>query len=415
MKQFISIISLIVLSYCATTQPIKVSFLPRQFITSIPVNPVFNNPNAVSFGNVDSIHAGGNSITFGLNGPPGDGVTWQSYDSSWINRLIDSTGIPVENDGSTGTGLWYALQEFIKDSMHGTDRSAAIIAAGYNDVRYLGADSFLMRKFRETIRMHGLLQFMDRTTFKAAGDCDVSNPTQWNRTFFQYPFLHTVYLEPTKFNALNIGGTDTSTWIKYDFTGDNVAFAFRISDEIDNPAGWFNDEWDIYVDGVKQNTSIFSMHNYGSGNIARWGWEVSPPANCFILRGFGGGNHTIKIHKRVDNSGSGSTFDFFCTLQTDTSLVRPIVLMEIQKQTAAGYAAGSPFNSSTDVDVDAANNVIRQMVGYWHGMGYRGKIINALLNDYYTPATDEDTDLVHPKNTTGHRAWWRALRSVISF
>src|SRR5690349_19152125 len=164
-------IILMLLSTMVNAQPGHAAAAIRKQSTSGTTPPV--PPTVVSLIGVDSAKFYGNSITLGLN------ATAPDYDSAFRNRFTDETGIPHRQFASSGTGLWYSHTEVLKDTMHGTARSATILAAGYNDVRYLGADSALMKRFRETIRMAGALQFMKRSTFKAAGDCSVNSIFNW--------------------------------------------------------------------------------------------------------------------------------------------------------------------------------------------------------------------------------------------
>jgi hypothetical protein len=404
-----SIILLMIFTSCARSQPIKVATARATGITSA------ENKSIVSLIGVDSAKFYGNSITLGLN------ATAPNYDSAYRNRFTDVTGIPNRTLGSVGTGLWYALQSIIVDTTHGLLRSPTIFAAGYNDVRFLGADSALMRKFREVLRHSIALQFMKRSSFKAAGDCDVNSALHWNRNTHTFNRGHTYHLQPAKFMALRTSGSDTSTWIKYDFTGDNFMVAFDVSDSIQNEGFW-GDSLLINVDNGAFIDTI-STFCYASGNTPRWGWEVVPPTHCYVKTGLGVGSHSVKVQfiansRPAPNLGLGQPIliDYFATLETDTSQIRPIIMMEIMKQTAAGYLEDPSFDQSNDAAVNACNNVIYQMRDLFWSLGYSNKVTVAPLSAFYDPATGEDTDKIHPKASyLGHGKWAEALLSVVVY
>lgn len=336
----------------------------------------------------DSLMVGQNCKTVGWDETFG---AWEDATDSFFNQLLAAFPAWIGNSNSAGrgTGVIFALVNEILDVSYGTSRKAKLCFAGYNDYRRLGTtDDDITRLIRHKVRSMFALQALKN--WKPGSDYSaISNVAHWNTGFFHPDNTRTDQL-PGEFAAF-LSSPAVGRWIEYEFEGDAVVVGFKGS--YDFVGGVSTDEVELRVDGVLEET-----WDTNTNEGIPVGYEIYEEGHYRLLKGFGPGTHTLRITTTTNRTTTGFFLDGIGECWDDEADFSPFIMMYPSRMTDPdGYAATAPtFNKGSDAAVALVKAAIDTEAAYFQEKwpdNYAVFDTTSVLD----PATDFDTDLIHPK------------------
>jgi len=290
------------------------------------------------------------------------------YSLSSTNRAVSSTGM-------FSTATLHNL------NINPTSNVFSSVMVGFNDIGQGGNDAKTIAKIKNGIRAIISNQFLDRYYSASSGSSFITKSGTWSA------------YTASSFGGKTAGNSSVNSgnYIEYAFTDTNVVVAMIGSDG-STAYGTF----DVTIDGVSQGS--YTLNNQTDGLIS----AVKCP---FVLYYANLTNtaHTIRI---TQTNSSLINVDYFGNLKMP-KFCNPLLLFEIPKRNAAGYAS-LPI-TLTDSDVDLYNTFINDVVSEFSG---EYPVYIAKTNDYYSTISGVSVDNVHP-NDIGHRQIFNSAYDIL--
>lgn len=352
----------------------------------------------------DSVLGFGNSIMIGIGSTPGSSTDWTTYTSAYMHKIRDTFGVIVDNYALSGMGVKPMVTEFYENGDSTNSDDHIILAGGYNDLRHRGgeADTLVPNQIYWGYNAAIANQFL-KEWIVAGASTRTGSWTNLNANMNGKGKSY--YSGNTSFEGLQSShGTtyfDPPT-ASYTATGRYFVVGFVASD---GSPTYEKNSFHIDTNGVLYATVNPNYQTSGAGPA----WDVPQyemPA-AFVVDAGRSASHTIRI--RPVTEGKVSLFDYFGVLN-DTDAVKSVVILEIPKQTTAGYTADADFNNANDSVIMKGIYKQRQVADEWRARGYPVAI--ARTNDLFDPATHMSADLIHPNNT-GQQILFDVLQTVI--
>lgn len=330
------------------------------------VNPIFG-------------HMAGDSITFG-QGASNNGHRWSTlYATSQVlaesNRAVSATQIVDQTSTSVAVNRNQIYQTL---GVSASDVRAWL--TGYNDVRFFGTDANGMETYKRVLR--SAVAWMSR---------QVSDCKQGSTGAFSGSWTTTVINGvSTKFSS-TIGNTAT-----YVVSGRSVTLSY-LSHFGAADGGTFS----VTIDGVVMQTGIDTNFGSSSGYGGASPTLYAPMA--LRWNSLSPGPHTVVV------TVTSAAIVQVCFVCGANEAVTPlVVLCGPLKMNATGYAAGSPYNNSSDYAVWLYSQAIKDIVTDANRDGRR--VHYGETNDYYQIA-NVGGDNIHPADA-GHDQIYKSFVSA---
>jgi Repeat of unknown function (DUF5907) len=320
----------------------------------------------------------GDSYTVGVGAVPTSEAYFFILDSAYQY-------LPYADLGVSGSGAWMATNKSYLNIQPG-NQSLTTWMAGFNNARVNGGGASILTTRDITNGLNAVIcnQFNSAVVnaWNGIGITLTGSITQYNGTSFGGKSLTNA--------ATSAAAGDT---IAYAFTGNNVFVAGFGADSSSSPF-FFSEAIQFIIDGTSVLTA--SEDNQASG--------IDPSGDSYNNRivpmtwhftGLTQGSHVIKVVNKTTHSYP-MNIDYFGVF-VDPKSAMPIVVFEIPKMNATGYAI-SGFTSASNAVMNALNVSIDSTVALYP-TNY--PIFVVKTNNFFNTSTDVSGDNIHPNNQ-GH-------------
>lgn len=325
------------------------------------------------------------------------GASASPSDSSWINKLALLLGLTLTNYGASGHGVYRALSDAYLNMADSANDKMVVSLAGYNDMRKGGTNAKTTNMMVNSIRAliaNSFLKHVEPISSSAITKTGSVSATIQSSAYGG---------KANRISSINRGATMSAEGdqLSWSFTSDNVVVGFIGSDGVNINQGSF----EVKIDGVSQG--IFNCDDYADG-LPLAGYDHQRVAGALVFTGLTNESHTIDITAQSDCSGSTPAMIDYLGYMMEPASCKPVVIGEILKMTATGYATGS-ITAGSDVAANQINTAIGNMLKTFAAY----PVSFAPTGYYYNPSTTAGTDHVHPNNT-GHEQIKTAFERVIT-
>jgi lysophospholipase L1-like esterase len=320
--------------------------------------------------NASLYNAYGDSFTYGVGS--------STFANDYVNLFGAYLNLTVFNYSLGGTGAWYSTgQNNIQENPGQTAFTS--VMTGFNDVRRNGSAAATLAKIDNGYTAIFANHFLNSYSGANSGAASIVLTGSWST-----------------YNAVTAGGKSTlgatsstnGNHAVYSFSGTNVVVAMIGADGSVNNYGTFS----VSIDGGTATNYVLNGQTDGisDGTNAN---DLMP--YVLIFSGLADIAHTVTV---TNTSSLPVPIDYFGVLNAPVNTT-PLLVMEIPKMTATGYAV-SPANAS-DAVMNTANAAIEATVASWP-TGY--PVYVDKVNNYWTPYGTGDlySDNVHPTDA-GYR------------
>lgn len=302
-----------------------------------------------------------------------------SGERGWWNQLGQRFNILPITSGQGGIGYYTQVNTcYTALETPSLDRMAVLI--GYNDVKTFGTDANGYEHAKSGIRAMLVNQFL-------AAAVPASNGAVTKTGTWANPSPAVTNGKANKLGGTSQQSSTSGDKIEYTFTGDNVVIGVRNS----NGSTLNYGAVDITVDAISQGSydANNKAYNVTSSGGAIW--------NAIILKGFGGGSHTVEL---TLNEASPFIVDYFGTMQAVGSCF-PVIIGDIQHDNTG--------TANRNANADLLTAEIKTMIAA-DFPEYSSIISFAATNSFYS-LSNVDVDNVHPLDA-GHKQIYRAFERV---
>lgn len=326
-------------------------------------------------GIADSIKNFGNSFTVGVGATPNT-LGYAYLMDAYYSLLYSNLGL-------SGSGVWIAATRHYSNIQPGHN-SISTVMSGFNNIRKNGNTLLTTRKVTNEHVAIFVNQMMKNYSVANSG-LGVTLFGTWS-----------AYNSTGFGGKTGANGATTSTLndsLTFTFTDTTVAFGGFGSDSSSSPF-YFSENFQVLIDNVLVGTYTENNQTDGidpSGDS--YNNRIIPMAWYFT--GLTNTAHTLKIVNKTTHSYP-LNIDFVGNL-VDATKAMPLLIFEIPKMNAAGYAIAG-FNSASNAIMDAINFSLDSTIALFP-RNY--PVYVAKTNNYYNTLTDVSGDNIHPTNL-GH-------------
>ena len=325
------------------------------------------------------LYAGGNSITKG---------TGCTFDSIYVNRISHSTGLTLNNQALSGSGVWSATNRAYININPGHSALETEMAS-FNDARRGGSSRKTLNKILNAHKAMWLNHFMESYLAANSGDVSIIKSGTWHN-----------------YNSSSVGGkvsngaytTTSGDYIEYSFNGNGIGVGLIAFDSANQLGAKFL----VSIDSVSQ-TGYFSENQQTDG-ISDGVYDNQRGQMALVFTGLSNGTHTLRLTS--NQSTNLFAVDYFAILASVGSYP-PLVWFAPPKMNATGYAlepanATNAIMDTIKVKLDSLKSALPA--------GYQLYLVNT--NTYYNVNTGLSEDNIHP-NDLGQSQIYSAYLAIL--
>jgi hypothetical protein len=306
--------------------------------------------------------------------------------------LATSLGYTTANQGQFavgGTG-WDYIAKTSNSSLVLANQKLLLACAGLNDMRRADYSNLTTPPYSYAKTYNKIIcgvksflcnAFMSKTCI-AANNASVTTAGTWTTTSGMGDKAS------GRLTGLVRTSSVSGSTLSYTFTGTNIVVGTFGCDGVTVTHGGFT----VSIDGTTVDT--YSPIGLADAQLDGNSDANTIVPNTLIYTGLGNNSHTIVI---TTTSNTPTYIDYFGQLQSP-NLCSPVLILGIPTLDATGYSSLTPSIPSTavgDTLMSRGRQAILAGTSYFNGY----PVTTARFEDYWNPATDLNTDHVHPSNS----------------